>query len=122
MSIATELFHKIVPPTKTGMHVVQSTATGAAAASFDWTTGLGADAPKGKVMLTLEATAQDVYVRFGPTSTTATTTANGGIIKVGIPRTFYVDPVDHRYIDHIAGGVGTLKVQVASPIGERRYV
>lgn len=118
---ALALYFNNRPPEKTGQWQVLSTASGAAAASYDWIAALAADAPKGNVHLVLEALTQDVYVRFGPTATTATTASNGRIVKAGAPGvSFYVSPVTHRFIDHIAAGAGgTLKVQVASPIGER---
>ncbi len=125
MSNAESLFFNNVPPMKTGMHVVQSNAVeDTPAESMDWVGGLSTDAPKGMVHLSLEALAQDVYVRFGPTSTTATTTLNGRLIKAGSPAcSFYVSPTKHRYIDHIGGAAGaTLKVQVSSNIGERETI
>ncbi len=124
MSLPMTLFFNNVPPAKTGTYVVQSNAVDDAAESFDWVGGLTTDAPKGHVHLTLEALAQDIYVRFGPTSTTATTSANGRIIKAGATGvSFYVSPQRHRYIDHIAAAAGgTLKVQVSSPLGERTEI
>src|SRR5687768_6204306 len=116
MSVQEKLFFDIQPPTVSTVdaeHQVLSTATGAAAANYDWVTALGTAAPKGTVYLLLEALTQDVYVRFKPTTSAAgTTTANGLIIKAGEPgRAFYVDPIKHKVIDMIAGGVGSLKVQ-----------
>lgn len=120
---ALALYFNNRPPEVSGTYQVLSTASGAAAASYDWFTALGVNVPKGTVHLVLEALAQDVYVRFGPTSTTGTTTANGRLVKAGSPGiSFYVSPISHRYIDHLAAGAGgTLKVQVASPIGERAW-
>ncbi len=118
------MFFRNIPPALTGTYIVQVNQVDAAAESFDWVGGLSTDAPKGNVHLTLEALVQDVYVRFGATATTATTTSNGRIIKAGAPGvSFYVSPVGSRYIDHIGGGAGGyLKVQVSSPIGERTAV
>lgn len=124
--LAEKLFFIQLPPTVSGQNQVLQTATNNAAASYDWVTALGADAPKGKCWIELEPLTQDVYVRFGATSTTATTSANGMHLSSAFDqgmRKLYVDPVLHRYIDHIApGGAGTLKVRVCSPIGERRDV
>lgn len=122
---AEKTYFIILPPSKAAddpEHQVVSAVTGAAAASFDWVTALGASAPKGKVFLTVEALAQPVYVRFGPTSTTATTTTNGRGIAVGTAVSFQVDPVKHRYIDHIAAGAGNVKVYVSSPMMDRRDI
>lgn len=124
--LAEKLFFITPPPRTSGMHKVLQATTGAAAASFDWVGALGADAPKGKCWIELEPLTQDVYVRFGSTATTATTTTTGWRLSATINsghKKFYVDPVNDRYIDHLApGGAGTLKVRVCSPIGERRDV
>ena len=123
--LAEKLYYVALPPTKAAddpEHQVQSAVTGAAAASFDWAGSLGANAPKGKCWVTVEALTTPVYVRFGPTSTTATTTSNGIGIPAGTKESFYVNPIEHRYIDHISSGAGVIKVQVSSPIGERLYV
>ncbi len=124
MATQEDLFFYISPPTVSSQdakYQVLSTATGAAAASYDWIGALpAADAPQGPVMLLIEALTQDMYVRFGNAATTGTTSSNGLIVKAGQPgRVFYCHPIRHRYIDHIAGGVGTMKVQVSSPIGPR---
>lgn len=119
--LAQSLYFNNRPPTVTGMNIVQSNAVDTSAEAFDWVTPLSTDAPKGNVHLLLEALAQDIYVRFGATSTTGTTSANGRLIKAGYPGvSFYVSPVSHKYIDHLAASAGgTLKVQIVSPIGER---
>lgn len=102
-----------------------SAATSGAASSMNlwsaYTDKSGvAGAPKGKVWLELEAVANDCYVRFCRTATTATTSSNGALCKVGIPRYFYIEPsqVD-KFIDVLATGVGVLKYRVVGPIGER---
>lgn len=103
-------------------HQVVSAATSAAAANFDWVSALGANAPKGKCFVTVEALTQPVYVRFKDRATAAaaaTTTSTGRIIPAGSAVSFYVQPKKHGIIDHIAGGVGTIKVYVSSPIGDR---
>lgn len=119
----TDRFFQILPPETTGEHQVLSTATAAAAANYDWATALSTYVPKGSCFLLLEALTQDCYVRFKPTTATAaTTTSNGLLIKAGQPgRPFWVNPTSHGVIDVIAGGAGTLKVQVASKIGNRNY-
>lgn len=105
---------------------VYSAATAAAATSTSiWGSYVPLDnggavgVPKGKVWLELEALGQVAYVRFSRTATTATTTANGAVCAVGVPRYFYVDPTKDLFFDHIAAGVGTLKWRVVSAIGER---
>lgn len=107
----------IHPPTGSATdarHQVQSAVTGAAAASFDWVTPLGASAPKGKVYMTVEALTTPVYIRFMPTNTTATTTTTGIGIPAGSSKRFLVDPVKHKFIDHISSGAGNIKVQIDS--------
>lgn len=122
---AEKLYFIILPPSKAAddaEHQVVSAVTGAAAASFDWITALGAAAPKGKVFLTVEALTTPVYVRFGPSLTTATTTSNGRVIAAGTVASFWVDPVKHKFIDHISSGAGVIKVQVSSTMGDRRDI
>ncbi len=104
------------PPTKAAddaVHQVQSQATAATATSFDWGAAISA-IWRGKVWVTVEAFGFPVYVRFGPTSTTATTTSNGRVIPVGTKERFLVDTIKHRYIDVISTDVGVIKVQVDS--------
>lgn len=122
--LAAHQFYDIKPPRVSGKNIVQSTATGLAAASFDWVGGLAGNAPTGKVFLTLESNTRDTYVRFGPTATTATTTSNGLLIKADQPgRVFLVDPIEDRFIDSIAlVGAGVLKVHVSSAEGMRRTI
>jgi len=127
MSIAENIFFFISAPTvstEDAAHQVLSTATGAAAAAYDWVAALGTDAPKGTVFLLLEASTEDVYVRFREdTSAAGTSAVNGLLIKADQPgRVFYVNPARQGVIDHIATGVGTLQVQVASPIGQRNNI
>jgi hypothetical protein len=126
-SVPADIFFWVYPPTASGIddnHKVLSTATSSAAANYDWVTALGTAAPPGTVMLTLEATTQDCWVRFKPTTSAAgTTTTNGLIIKAGQPgRSFYVNPAKHGVIDVIAAGVGSLQVQVSSPVGIRNTI
>lgn len=124
-SVAENLFFYVQPPTRAGddpKHQVISTATATSAANWDWVTALGADAPQGSVMVTIESLTTDCYVRFKPgTEAAATTSSNGLIIVAGQPgRSFYVDPVRHGKIDVIApAGAGTIKLQVSSPLGTR---
>lgn len=114
------LFFNIQPPTVAGTNQVLSTATSGAAAAYNWVSALGANAPKGTCMLTLEASGSDAFVRFKASGAAGTTVTNGLRIKADQPgRVFYVNPRLHSVIDHIAGGVGTLQVQVSSPIGSR---
>ncbi len=122
----SELFFWNSPPTKSTdpypatLYQVQAVATSGAAASFDWTAALPAEAKQTEFFLTLESLTTDCYVRFGPTSTTATTANNGRLIKAGSPgMAFYVSPKRHKYLDFIATGVGVLKIQVSSPPGGR---
>jgi hypothetical protein len=114
----TQSVDAIHPPTKSAddaVHQVQSATTGAAAASFDWGAAINTAYPGGgKCWITVEALTTPVYIRFGPTSTTATTTVNGRGIAAGTTQRFLVDPTKHRYIDHISSGAGSIKVQVDS--------
>lgn len=102
-----------------------STATAAVATSADlWATYTSIDGslgpPKGKVWVEFEAVTADVYIRFSREATTGTTASNGALLKVGMPRVFYLDPNLHdKYLDHLATGVGVVKYRVVSQIGER---
>ncbi len=120
--------HANLPPRNSATdpgYAVYSAATAAAATTTSlWATYTTPDGdvnviPKGKVWIELEAVAQDVYVRFCRTGTTATTTSNGAIVKVGVPRYFYIDPTKDLFLDHIAAGVGVIKWRITSQIGER---
>lgn len=120
-----DLYFRQTPPSSvaTSMFIVQSVATSAAAAALDWTAGLTTK-PQGRVHLKLEAVTTDVFVRFGPTSTTGTTANNGLLIKAGNPAvSFYASPTSNKFIDFVApAGAGVLKIQVASPFAEREYI
>lgn len=105
---------------------VLSAATANAATSTDlWAAYTDHDgtvgAPKGKVWIELEVTGFDTYVRFARTGTTATTAANGALLKVGIPRRFYIEPNEKdKFMDHLSpGGIGVIKYRVCSAICER---
>lgn len=104
---------------------VLSLATSGAAGSADlWSSYVSADGslgpPKGKVWLELEAVTADVYIRFTRTAVAGTTSSNGVLLKVGMPRVFYVDPnLKDKYLDHLGAGVGVLKYRVISQIGDR---
>jgi hypothetical protein len=124
MSLQEDQFFGICPPTLSTVdakHQVLSVVTGAAAANYDWVTALGTSAPEGSVMLLLEASTTDCWVRFKPTTAAAATTVtNGLLVKAGQPgRVWLVSPVSHKVIDVIATGAGTLQVQVASMPGSR---
>ena len=113
----TQSTDAIHPPTKSAddaVHQVQSAVTGAAAASFDWGSAILAAGYDGKCWVTVEALTTPVYIRFGPASTTATTTSTGLGIAAGTSKRFLVDTTKHRYIDHISSGAGVVKVQVDS--------
>lgn len=133
MATPQDIFFNVVPPRVSSIdaaHQVLSTATSTSAANYDWYTALGADAPKGSVFLLLEASTKDVYVRFKPGPPTVssaaaagTTVVNGLLIKADQPgRVFHVNPLTDGVIDAIATGVGTLQVQVCSPIGFRNII
>ncbi len=124
MSISHELFFNILPPSNfAGPNQVQSVASGAAAGVAVFTSLAAADQPKGKVWVLFEAVTEDCYVRFGPTTSAATTAANGLLVKAGTPgRVFYLEPTKHAFMDVFAGGAGTLKWQVCSPMGERSKI
>ena len=105
---------------------ILSTATAVVATSADiWAAYTSVDgtvgAPKGKVWLEVEAVTNDVYIRFTRTATTGTTSSNGALLKVGLPRVWYVDPNNRdKFIDHLSpGGIGILKYRVISSIGDR---
>ena len=115
-SLAQQLEARNLPPETGGERQVVSTATAAAATSYDWITALGASAPKGQVFITIEAIGFDVYVRFGAAATTGTTANNGLVVRAGTKERWYVHPARHRFIDHLATGVGVLKLQVLSLI------
>ena len=101
-----------------------SAVTGAAAASADIWAGYTADAggiksAAGKCWLELEAVGFPVYVRFCATALTATTSSNGAVLQVAVPRRFYVDPTKDLFLDHLATGVGVLKWRRVGAICER---
>lgn len=118
--------HANLPPRESGDQIVQSDTTGAGAASADlWGSYTDSLPPKGKVWLAVEAVTTDVYIRFTSTATTATTTANGLLIKAGEPAVkFFVQPNTlDAYIDHIApAGAGLIKWYVCSNIVERNRI
>ncbi len=124
MSNAANLYHWRQPPSNITGHVntVQSLSCDAATA-LNWTAALtsAGTCPKGNVWLLLQAVVKDVYVRFGPATSTATTSLNGITIPKDAPGLlFYVSPVNHAFVDAIAQAAGGyLKIQVCSPIGER---
>lgn len=120
-NLSEKLFYDSLPPKAAGVQKVRNAVTGAAAASFDWA-GSDADTPKGKCWIEVQPLTTDLYVTFGSTATTATTTTTGHRLAAGQVAYFYVDPVLDRYIDHISTGAGTVKVRVVSNIGERRDI
>ena len=122
MSITKELFFNITPPANVALtpNAVQSVVTGAAAGTSLFAAMADADRPHGKVFDCFEATGNDVYGRFGPITSAATTAANGLIVVAGQPgRVFYIVPGKHDFVDAFSTGAGVLKWQVCSPIGER---
>lgn len=132
MGLPSELFYNIRPPTVSTYeprHQVLSAVSGAAAANYDWNAALVAAnaAPEGSVMVRVEASSRDTFIRFKPTAThtalaaAGTTATNGLLIKADQPgQTFYVNPLSHGTIDFIApAGAGTIQIQVSSPIGTR---
>lgn len=114
---ASKAFHTVYPPRDTGKQLVQSVATGVAAADVNIWTGLGADAPTGKVYLMLEAVGFDCYVKFKTLDDAAdATSSNAMLVKAGQPGiAFWVDFSIDKYIDFIGTGVGVLKWYVSSP-------
>lgn len=118
-SISEQLWYQHLPPEVAGERIVQSAATGAAAANFDWYTPLGASAPKGKVWVEVTAETTVAWIRFKATGAASTTAANGALIGIGEKKKFYVNPRIHGTIDHLSTGVGVIKIQVCSPPGER---
>lgn len=124
------VFTPVLPPGASGEdagHSVYSSATGAAAANFDWVTAMGANAPQGSVNLTVQSQTFDAYIRFktnNPAAGAATTATSGMLVKAGgSPVTFKVNPLRHAIIDSIApGGAGSIQVYVSSQILERNKI
>jgi hypothetical protein len=104
---------------------VKSAATSAASTSTDLWAGYTADpsgnkTPPGKIWVEFEAVGFDVFFHLNTTATTNATTSNTSVLKVGVPRQFYLDPTKDLFIDHISpGGVGIIKWRKVGPIGER---
>lgn len=104
---------------------VFNVATGVAAVSADLWAGYAADAggnkqPQGKVLVEFEATVSTQYIRLARSATTATTTATGSAVVVGVPRVFYIDPTKDLFVDVVsAGAASSLKWRIVGPIGER---
>lgn len=125
MSLPESLFYRRLPPTVAAAdaehQVVETSTSNAAAAAWDWTSS---PAPKGKVWVMVQALTNDAYIRFRSDNVGDTTTANGWRLTAGgDPQAFYVDPVNHKYIDHISTtGAGKLRLYVCSPMGERRDI
>ncbi len=86
--------------------------------------------PECKVWVAFEALTNDVYVRFGASSTARTTADNGLLIKASATpgliaqnQRFYLTPSVHAYIDTLSTtGAGVLKWYVCSPPGERERI
>ncbi len=118
----TDAFLTIVPPSNVnGPNQVQESATGAAASVAVFTGLAAGDRPVGRVFVTFEALTADCYVRFGSTTTTATSADNGLIIKAGdAGRVFQLDPDKHAKMDVYAASAGKIKWQVCSPPVERK--
>lgn len=96
---ATRGADQLSPPCVSGAHAITATDTTNSAASLD----LGIT--RGSAWFTLQARGGDVYVRFGATATTATTTVTGFKIPNGEERHFFVSPKE-RYVDHICSAAG----------------
>jgi len=125
MSTKETLYYDGKPPVVSGVYAVVSTTTSnAAAANWDWVTAVGGlSLLPGPVWVILQAGTNHCHVRFKPTNAAAGTTLTNGM-HVGadapVPSVAYwVDPVQHRFIDHIAQtGAGTLQLHVSSsPLG-----
>ena len=121
-----DLKNQGIPPETSGVHAVVSTTTSnAAAAAWDWVTDVGATNLPGPVWVRVIAQTNDATIRFRSDNAAGTTLTNGiHIVQNGhFPIMFYVDPVRHRYIDHISQtGAGTLQLHVCSKIGARNYI
>jgi len=94
-------------------HQAQSSNISAAASSIDTTAdSVTAANPQrlrgGGYWITVQPVGAIAYVRFGSTSTTATTTATGYPIADGVEKHFFIS-VNERYIDVIASAAGTLR-------------
>jgi hypothetical protein len=110
-------FYQRLPPSDDGKQVVQTAATGAAAANVALWTGLpAADRPKGFVWVTFECVSNDCYLRFKETATAAaTTTANGLKLPSGSRIDLWIPTHVLSTLDVIAAGVGSIKWYVSSP-------
>lgn len=112
------LYYLRHPPTDASVDPiwqVQNQATSAAAVAFNWTTALGANTPKGTVLLYVQAATTAATVRFTKAGTAAATTLTNGVtIPAGGSQVFHVDPVKHAQIDVISTGAGTMQCQVVS--------
>ncbi len=87
--------------------------------------------PETKVWLSFECLTAGCYVRIGPTTQTAATTANNGFLikasatsglgEAAHPR-FYLTPSKHKYVDILGVSSGTLKWYINSPPCERERI
>lgn len=124
MISAEKSFYWILPPRATASRQeVKSASSGAAAANTAVFTGISTP-PEGNCMVTFEAYAADIYLRFKPTNAAAgTTTANGLVLKAGDKMDFYLTPSIDVYVDHICPATGgTLKWYVSSPVYEHARI
>ena len=125
MTVAQNSFYRRKPPANvtTSLHSVQNLVTGAAAGQAVFTGLTDAAEPKGKCWVTFQAQgSQDVYVRFGPDTSSGTTAANGYCLKAGVEESFYLDPIKHAFMDCYSSGAGSLNWYVSSQVGERNLI
>lgn len=114
---AEKAFYIQHPPRVSGQNVLDSAVTGAAAAASNLWGNISN--PRGKCMVTFEALTTDAFIRLRADNAASTTNANGLVVKVGTPVTFWVNPAVDLYVDHIApGGAGRLKWYISSPVFE----
>ncbi len=116
---ATRAADQLVPPAVSGSHAGTATSTTTSAASLD----LGTNFVRGGAYVTFQARGGDVYVRFGASATTATTSgdsSNGFKIADGREKDFWVTP-NTRYVDHICSAASkVLFWYVSSPNYDNR--
>ena len=103
---------------------VFNAVTAATAVGADIWAGYAADpsgnkSAPGKCLVEVEAVGFPCYVRACRTNTAASTLANGAVVSVGVPRTFYLDPTKDLFWDVISTGVGSFKWRRVGPIMER---
>lgn len=113
-------FWRISAHDSTHITLEGSVGSGAGAGGASGTVNFADARPDGKCWVTFEALTYDCYIRIGPATSSATTTANGLVIPSGQTVSLYLNPEKDLYVDAYApGGTGKLKWYVSSPVCER---